>query len=75
MKRIHFLYMGILFLIAGGILYSLERIVAHIHWTALVGTGEYPQFPPLEPFTQNLFLPLFLVVGIILLIIGSRRTD
>lgn len=75
MKRIHFLYMGVLFLIAGGSLYSLERIVSYIHWNALVGTGEYPQHPQLEPFTQNLFVPLFLVAGIILIITASRRTD
>ncbi|MBS4196725.1 hypothetical protein [Lederbergia citri] len=67
------LILGSIFILTSGLLYSIERIISIIHWTALTQTGEYPTTPPSPNLVDNLFVLFFLVVGIIFFIMAFKK--
>ena len=65
MERKTSLILGALFTLTSGLMYSVERVISIVHWSALTHTGSYPTTPPTPSMLDNLFIPLFLLVGII----------
>lgn len=62
-----------------GILFTLERFIAVFKWigeTAPVkinGSGSYPTEPTMPGVFDNLFVGIFLILGLVLLIIGLSK--
>ncbi|WP_454192732.1 hypothetical protein [Paenibacillus sp. Marseille-Q7038] len=62
-----------------GILFTLERYIAVFKWigeTAPVkinGSGPYPTEPTMPGVFDNLFVAIFLILGLVLLIIGLSK--
>ena len=68
--------LGTVFVITSGLIYTLQRAVSALVWNGEINAkfdGGIPQPPgPLEPFTNNIFVPIFLLVGIILFVHGKK---
>ena len=67
--------LGTVFVITSGLIYTLQSAVSALVWNGEINAkfnGEIP-FPPgsFEPFT-NVFVPIFLLVGIILFAYGKK---
>lgn len=76
-----FTIIGIVFIMMSGMIYVLERGFSLIS-TSIVKAGFYAgtmtgEVPTVEAvgFTSNFFVPIFLVVGIIALIIGFEKKE
>ena len=57
------LILGSVFLIAGGFIVTLERLINHVYWLGQVHTGAFPTVPESGVFS-NLFVSLFLLIGV-----------
>lgn len=57
------LILGSVFLIAGGFIVTLERLINHVYWLGQVHTGAFPTVPESGVFS-NIFVYLFLLIGI-----------
>jgi len=68
--------LGTVFVITSGLIYTLQRAVSALVWNGEINAkfdGGIPQPPgPLEPFTNNIFVPIFLLVGIVLFAYGKK---
>lgn len=69
------LILGSLFILTSGIIFTLERLRAVLYWAAEIETGSYQLSPKYFPFFDNLFIVVFLLVGIVLLLVSSRDTN
>ena len=64
---------GSIFILVSGVMYTIERSVSWLVWVAqktavaIHGSGEWPTEPTLPSITDNLFVLLFLVIGIVML--------
>ncbi|MDQ0177311.1 hypothetical protein [Bacillus chungangensis] len=58
------LYLGSIFLLTSGLLFTIERLSSYIYWFAQITTGQYPTYHETFSFLDNLFVPLFLLIGI-----------
>jgi len=68
--------LGTLFVITSGLIYTLQSAISVLVWNGEINArinGIVPIQPPgpLEPFT-NVFVPIFLLVGIILFAYGRK---
>ncbi|OIJ09687.1 hypothetical protein BKP35_16150 [Anaerobacillus arseniciselenatis] len=67
------LILGSVFILTSGLIYSIERLSSTVHWLALIKTaGSYPTIVEYS-FFDNIFTPIFLVVGIVLLVISLMK--
>lgn len=69
--------LGTLFVITSGLIYTLERAILVLVWIGEINAkfnGMVPNYStgPLEPFTNNIFVPIFLLVGIVLFAYGKK---
>lgn len=71
--------LGFVFILLAGMMYTLERAASQIAgYLELSGflaggkTGNVP-IPKTAGFFDNLFIPLFLIIGIVLLILGRYK--
>ncbi|MCR2822260.1 hypothetical protein [Lederbergia panacisoli] len=71
-KRLN-LILGSIFILTSGLLYSIERIISLIYWSVLTRTGEYPTIPPPPNLLDNLFVPLFFIVGAIFFFAAFKK--
>ncbi|WP_074597787.1 hypothetical protein [Sediminibacillus halophilus] len=62
------LIFGLVFLLASGFLYTMERLNRYIYWFAQTSTGEFPTNPDMQLIYQNLFIPVFLLISILFFI-------
>jgi len=68
--------LGTMFVITSGLIYTLQSAISVLVWNGEINArinGIVPIHPPgpLEPFT-NVFVPIFLLVGIILFVHGKK---
>ncbi|WP_340003758.1 hypothetical protein MHH52_17180 [Paenibacillus sp. FSL K6-0276] len=62
-----------------GILYTVERFIAVFEYIGdaapvkIKGSGSYPSEPTMPGVFDNLFVGIFLILGLILLIIGLSK--
>ncbi|MBS4201777.1 hypothetical protein KHA93_19420 [Bacillus sp. FJAT-49732] len=73
MERKTSLILGALFILTSGLMYSVERVISIVHWSALTHTGSYPTTPPPPTLLDNLFIPLFLLIGVILIYVSFKK--
>jgi hypothetical protein len=69
-----FYILGSVFIIASGFLYTLERFIAYFAWVGQMNahTGSFPNNPDLPGLSSNIFIPTFLLIGIVLFVLGYR---
>jgi len=71
--------LGTIFIITGGFIYTTERALSYFVWigqmNAALHVGNYPSSPQLPVFFTNLFIPIFIVVGIIFFLAGYKRAN
>lgn len=66
------LILGLAFILTSGICYTMERLSAYILWSAQVNTGSYPTIPRMPTLLDNLFIPFFLLIGLIFVVIAFK---
>ncbi|KQL52671.1 hypothetical protein AN964_03445 [Heyndrickxia shackletonii] len=71
--------LGAIFILVSGFMYSIERAVTMLSTNVVIAgfyagkiTGEVPKVEVASVFS-NLFVPIFFVLGIILIIYGFRK--
>ncbi|MBP1926515.1 hypothetical protein J2Z76_002384 [Sedimentibacter acidaminivorans] len=67
--------LGTVFIVTSGILYSIERFIAYFSWIGQMNahTGSFPTYPDLPSIFTNIFVPAFIIMGVILFILGYRK--
>lgn len=63
-----YLILGSAFLIASGLIFTLERMIT---WGTELSTGTWSTFPE-SSFFSNLFVSLFLLLGIVFFVLFFR---
>jgi hypothetical protein len=78
-SSILFMVLGGLFIISAGLIYTIERAAANISGNIKAAgfmagqlQGQTP-IPKMPGFTDNFYVPLLTVLGIILLVLGTRK--
>ena len=70
---------GTVFILASGFIYSFERFLAFLVWASEIipvkftGSGQYSTYVKMPSILENIFVIIFLVIGLILLIVGFIR--
>jgi hypothetical protein len=71
---------GCLFILASGVLFTIERYFTIIKWTVITtpmltrGNGSYNSTPDMPDIKTNYFVPIFLLLGFFLLILEISDT-
>lgn len=66
--------LGSLFLIASGLIFTLERLIGYVYWFAQIVTGEYPTEPKIDLFS-NFFVYIFFIIGVIFFVIYFKYRE
>jgi len=67
--------LGALFILTSGLMYSVERVISIVHWSALTHTGSFPTTPSPPSLLDNLFIPLFLLVGSLFIYFALKKEN
>ena len=67
------LLLGSLFILTSGLIFTIERLISYIYWSAQINTGTWNITPQPMPLTDNLFTGLFLLVGIVLVVMSFKK--
>lgn len=67
------LLLGSLFILTSGLIFTIERLIAYVYWSAQINTGTWDTIPQPMPLTDNLFTGLFLLVGIVLIVMSFKK--
>ncbi|WP_052124383.1 hypothetical protein [Planococcus sp. PAMC 21323] len=65
--------LGSLFMLTSGLIFTIERLTAYVYWTGQVNTGQWDTVPQTFSFFDNLFIPLFFIVGLGLIAVSFER--
>jgi hypothetical protein len=78
-RKIHYV-VGTAFAISSGLLYTgllytIERFIAYYSWIGQMNahTGNFPTYPEMPGFFSNIFVPIFFLIGVILIATGYRK--
>ncbi len=73
-KKINYI-LGTVFIITSGILYSLERLISYFSWIGQMNanTGSYPTYPDLPSINTNIFVLIFIIIGIVFFALGAIK--
>ncbi len=74
-KKLNYI-LGTVFIITSGILYSLERLISYFSWIGQMNaeTVSSPTYPDLPSINTNIFVPIFIIIGIILFGLAWQKT-
>jgi hypothetical protein len=79
MDRKGYYILGTIFLISSGFLYTIERGIAYYSWigqmNALPQIGSYPSNPQLPGLFTNIYVPVFLIIGVAFYALAYRKRD
>lgn len=62
--------LGSLFFLMSGLLFTIERLGAYVHRIAQITSGSYPTELEMPSLFANLFVPLFILIGIALIVMA-----
>ncbi len=73
-KKLYYI-LGTVFIITSGILYSLERLISYFSWIGQMNakTESSPIYPSLPSINTNIFVSVFIIIGIILFALGAIK--
>ncbi|WP_300857519.1 hypothetical protein [uncultured Clostridium sp.] len=77
MNKKQYYILGIIFIISSGFLYSFERFITYYEWIGILNANigiEYSS-PHLPGIFNNIFIPIFIIIGFILIIRGYRNNN
>ncbi|WP_347488492.1 hypothetical protein [Desulfoscipio sp. XC116] len=63
------------FIIAGSIIYTLERAISYFVWIGeqIGRTGSFPSQPELNPLFSNVFFLIFIILGLAFFVSGYKK--
>ncbi len=69
--------LGTVFIITSGILYSFERFIAYFVWISKMNahTVSFPPYPSLPGLLTNIFVPIFIIVGITFFVLSYNKSN
>lgn len=67
------LILGVIFLITGGLIFTIERLSSYVYWFAQTVTGDFPSDPEMLSLFDNLFIPFFFLIAVISFIIFFKK--
>ena len=69
--------LGTIFIISSGFIYVIERGIAYYSWIGqkMSHTGSFETNPQLPSLFTNIYIPTFLVIGIVFYVIGYRKRN
>lgn len=77
-RKIYYIF-GTIFLISSGFLYTIERGFAYYYWVGQISaashTGSYSTNPQLPSLFTNIYIPLFLIIGVIFYVLAYRKRN
>ena len=65
--------LGSIFIMMSGLLFTIERLGAYIHRIAEITSDSYPTELVMPSLFTNLFVPLFILIGIVLIWLAFRN--
>jgi len=77
MDKILYYILGAVFIIISSVLYTIERFIAYYLWIGQMSanTGSYPTNPDLPGLFTNIFIPIFIIIGVILFVLGVKQKN
>lgn len=75
-KKLYYAF-GSIFIIVSSFLYSFERFISYYEWIGIINSdkGMYPASPDLPGILTNIFIPIFIIIGIIFIIKGYKSNQ
>lgn len=75
MDKFFYYILSTIFIITSGILYSFERFIAYFSWIGEMNshTGRFQANPSMPGILTNIFIPIFIMIGIYLFVLGYRK--
>ena len=67
------LILGSLFILTSGLIFTIERLTAYVYWSAQINTGTWDTIPQTMPLSDNLFIGLFFLVGVVFIIVSFKK--
>ncbi len=70
-----FYVLGAIFIIVSGVIYTIERGMAYYTWIGQMTshTGGYPTNPQMPGLLTNVYIPIFIIIGLVFYILGYRK--
>ena len=74
MEHKHHLFLGFAFILMSGLVFTIERLVIHVHWLGLTNTGTFPTFAEVT-LLDHLVSLILLLSGITIMALYVNRRD
>ena len=74
MEHKHHLFLGFAFILMSGLVFTIERLVVHVHWLGLTNTDTFPTVAE-TTLLDHLVSAILLLSGITLLALSVNRKD
>lgn len=73
-KKLYYV-LATVFIIASGFLYSFERFISYYEWIGILNAdiGMYSSSPDLPGILTNIFIPIFIITGVVLIVKGYKK--
>ncbi|MBW9157321.1 hypothetical protein LGL55_07260 [Clostridium tagluense] len=77
MDRKTYYILGTIFLISSAFLYEIERGIAYYSWIGQMSahTGSYSTNPQLPSLFTNIYIPIFLIIGVVFYVLAYRKRN
>lgn len=74
-KKLYYV-LGTVFIIASGFLYSFERFISYYEWIGILNANidMYSATPHLPGILTNIFIPVFIIIGVVLIVKGYKES-
>jgi len=75
MEKKFYYILSTIFIITAGVLYSFERFIAYLSWIGEMNakTGSWSVNPTLPGLLTNIFISIFIIIGICLFVSGYKK--
>lgn len=69
--------LGTIFIVSSGFFYTIERGIAYYSWIGQMNAhvGSYSSNLQIPSLTTNIYIPIFLIIGIILYICAYKKRN
>lgn len=74
-KKLYYV-LATVFIIASGFLYSFERFISYYEWIGILNADidMYSSAPNLPGILTNIFIPIFIIIGGVLIVKGYKKS-
>lgn len=75
-KKLYYI-LGTIFIISSGFFYEVERVIAYYSWIGQMKAhvGSYSSNPQIPSLITNIYIPIFLVIGIGFYIFAYKKRN